>query len=167
MASQDGNYSGSCQIRGEPPHVLRTTGDKRAKLLADAQRMANATLKQRPGWLLPECEDTRNVTIKRLQVQLTKMAQILVDNRLMKPPRMDEGEPSRGKSRGPRNPPCGTHWEKQHESRVDLDNQDDSRSGPTQAWTFATHSMPKEIEKVISGRNSITEQQQRMSKLSC
>ncbi|GFZ08917.1 hypothetical protein Acr_20g0007250 [Actinidia rufa] len=59
-----------------------------------------AALKQRPGRLLPEGEDSRDITIKRLQAQLDEMKQILVDNKLMKQPRIDKGEPSRGKSRG-------------------------------------------------------------------
>ena len=67
MASQDDNCFDSRQIQGEPPHTPRTLGDRVTKLLANAQRMANATLKQRPSLLLPEGEDSWNVTIIRLQ----------------------------------------------------------------------------------------------------
>ncbi|GFZ03447.1 hypothetical protein Acr_16g0000710 [Actinidia rufa] len=71
MASQDDNYFDSRQTRGEPLHAPKTLGDRGAKLLTDAQRTAKATSKQRPGWLLPKGEDSW----------------------LMKPPRIDEGEP--------------------------------------------------------------------------
>ncbi|GFY95372.1 hypothetical protein Acr_10g0007570 [Actinidia rufa] len=49
--------------------------------------------------------------------QLAELAQILVDNRLMKPPRIDEGDPSRGKFGGAKDPLRGTCREKRHESR--------------------------------------------------
>ena len=89
MASQDDNYSGNHQTRGEPPHAPRTLGDRGAKLLADAQRMAKTNFKQMPGRLLPEGGDNRDINIKLLQTQLDEMAHILVDDRLMKPPQMD------------------------------------------------------------------------------
>ena len=85
MASQDDNYFDNCQIQGEPSHAPRTLGDKGVKLLADAQRTTKATSKQRPNPLLLEGENSRDITIKRLQAQLDEMTQILVDNRLMKP----------------------------------------------------------------------------------
>ncbi|GFZ15804.1 hypothetical protein Acr_25g0002130 [Actinidia rufa] len=80
MALQDDNCSVSRQTRGEPPHVLRTPGDRGAKLLANAQRMAKATSKHRPGRLLLEGDDSRDITIKCLQAQLDKMTQIMIDN---------------------------------------------------------------------------------------
>ncbi|GFY88833.1 hypothetical protein Acr_06g0007730 [Actinidia rufa] len=128
MASQNDNRFGICQTREKAPHVPKTLGDRGAKLLADAQMMAKATSKQRPSRLLSEGEDDWDITIKRLQAQLAKMAHILVDNRLMKPPRIDEGEPSKGKFGGIRDPPHGTRREKRHESRIDLESQGDSRS---------------------------------------
>ena len=94
MASQDDNCSTSRQTRGEPPHAPRTPRDREAKLLDDAQRMAKATSKQRPGWLLPEGVDSCDITIKRLQNQLAEMTQILVDNKLMKPTQVHEDGPS-------------------------------------------------------------------------
>ncbi|GFY80906.1 hypothetical protein Acr_01g0007150 [Actinidia rufa] len=45
---------------------------------------AKVTSKQRPGQLLSEGDDSRDITIKRLQAQLAEMAQIMIDNRLMK-----------------------------------------------------------------------------------
>ncbi|GFS40079.1 hypothetical protein Acr_00g0066590 [Actinidia rufa] len=105
--------------------VGATPGDRGVKLLVDDQRTAKATSKQRPGRLLPEGEDGRDITIKRLQAQLTEMAQILVDNKLIKPPRMDEGEPSMEKSGGVRDLPSRTHKDKRHESHVDLESQGD------------------------------------------
>ncbi|GFS46047.1 ovate family protein 13 [Actinidia rufa] len=95
MALQDDNYSISRQTRGEPPHVPRTHGNKGAKLLADAQRTTKTTSKQRSGQLLPEGDDIQDITIKRLQAQLAEMAQIMIDNRLMKSPQIDGAEPSR------------------------------------------------------------------------
>ena len=74
MASQDDSCSVSHQTRGEPSHVLRTPGDRGAKLLVDAQRTTKATSKQRPSWLLPEEDDSRDITIKCLLVQLAEMA---------------------------------------------------------------------------------------------
>ena len=44
MVSQDDNCFDNLQTREELPHVSRTLGDKWAKLLADAQRMAKARL---------------------------------------------------------------------------------------------------------------------------
>ena len=58
--------------------------EKGAKILVNTQRTAKATSKQRPSRLLPKGGDNRDITIKRLQTQIAKMAQILVDNRLMK-----------------------------------------------------------------------------------
>ena len=69
--------------------------------------MAKATSRQRPGQLLPEIEDSRDITIKHLQNQLAKMAQILVDNKLMKPDQVAEGEPSEGRSKRKKDPPRG------------------------------------------------------------
>ncbi|PSS21414.1 Mediator of RNA polymerase II transcription subunit 13-like [Actinidia chinensis var. chinensis] len=77
MTSEGENCSGSRQTRGKPPHVPRTPGDRGGKLLADAQRAAKATSKQRLGRLSPGERDDRDITIGRLQAQLTKMAQIL------------------------------------------------------------------------------------------
>ncbi|GFZ12789.1 hypothetical protein Acr_23g0011740 [Actinidia rufa] len=54
------------KLEGSSPHIPRTPGDRGAKLLADAQRMAKATSKQTLGRLLPEGEDSRDITIKRL-----------------------------------------------------------------------------------------------------
>ncbi|GFS40182.1 hypothetical protein Acr_00g0066980 [Actinidia rufa] len=83
MTSEGENYSSSRRTRGEPPHVPRTPGDREGKLLADAQRAAKATSKQKPGRLSLGVRDDRDVTIGRLQAQLTQMAQILVNNQLM------------------------------------------------------------------------------------
>ena len=77
--------------------------------------------------MLPKGEDSRDITIKRLQTELAKMAQILVDNRLMKLPQITEGEPSKGRPGGLRDSPRGTRKEKRHESHVDLESQGDSK----------------------------------------
>ena len=112
--------------RGAPSCSL-DSWDRRAKLLADAQRMAKATFKQRSGWLLPEGGDRRDITIKRLRAQLAEMVQILVDIRLMKPPQIEEGEPSRGRPGELRDPPRRTRREKRHESHVDLESKGDTK----------------------------------------
>ena len=100
MISEDENCSGSRRTRGEPPHVPRTPGDRGGKLLADAQRAAKATSKQRPGRLSPGEKDDRDITIGRLQTQLAQMAQILVDNRLMGPVQEDVVQSSGARSGG-------------------------------------------------------------------
>ena len=87
MTSQNNNRSGSREIQREPPHAPRTLGDKGAKILVDAQRMAKATSGQKPSRFLHEGGDKLDITIKRLQTQLVKITQSLVDNRLMKPVR--------------------------------------------------------------------------------
>ncbi|GFZ20843.1 hypothetical protein Acr_29g0000050 [Actinidia rufa] len=94
--------SASVKPKGSPLMCPRTLGDRGAKVLADAQRTAKVTSKQRPSRLLFEGEDNRDVTIKCLQTQLAEMTQILVYNILMKLPQMDKGEPSKGKSGGAR-----------------------------------------------------------------
>ncbi|GFZ09869.1 hypothetical protein Acr_21g0004680 [Actinidia rufa] len=98
MTSEGENCSGSRRTRGEPPHVPRTPGDRGGKLLADAQRAAKATSKQKPSRLSPGARDDRDVTIGRLQAQLTQMAQILVDNRLMGPVQADNIQSSKTRS---------------------------------------------------------------------
>ena len=78
--------------------------------------------------------DSQDITIKRLQAQLAKMAYILIDNRLMKPPQTAKGKPSRGRSRGIRrfgglrDPTCGACKEKQHESQFNLESQGNNKS---------------------------------------
>ncbi|GFZ21762.1 hypothetical protein Acr_29g0009240 [Actinidia rufa] len=49
MTSEGENCSGSRRTREEPPHVPRMPGDRGGKLLADAQRAAKTTSKQRLG----------------------------------------------------------------------------------------------------------------------
>ncbi|GFZ02162.1 hypothetical protein Acr_15g0007710 [Actinidia rufa] len=58
MTFEDENCSGNRQTRGEPPYVPNTPGDRRGKLLADAQRAAKATSKQRQGGYPPKEETT-------------------------------------------------------------------------------------------------------------
>ncbi|GFY95352.1 hypothetical protein Acr_10g0007370 [Actinidia rufa] len=55
-----------CETQREPPLAVRTLGDKGAKLLANAQRMAKATSGHKSGWLLPDGGDSRDITIKCL-----------------------------------------------------------------------------------------------------
>ena len=100
MTSEGENCSGNRRTRGEPLHVPRTPGDRGGKLLADTQRAAKATSKQKPGRLSPDARDDRDVTIGRLQAQLTQMAQILVDNWLMGPVQADSIQSSRMKLGG-------------------------------------------------------------------
>ncbi|GFY88776.1 hypothetical protein Acr_06g0007160 [Actinidia rufa] len=100
MTFEEENCFGSRQTRGEPPHVPRTPGDRGGKLLADAQRAAKATSKQRQGWLPSGGKDDWDITIGRLQTQLTQMAQILVHNRLMQPIQADNIQSSKVRSGG-------------------------------------------------------------------
>ena len=112
MISQDNNYFDNHKIRREPSHAPRTPWDRETKLLADAQRTAKATSKQRPSRLLPEGEDCRDLTIKLLQAQLVEMTQIMVENQLMKPPLLDGEGPSRARSGVQRDPPHESRKEK-------------------------------------------------------
>ncbi|GFZ15618.1 hypothetical protein Acr_25g0000270 [Actinidia rufa] len=98
MTFEGENCSSSRRTWGEPPHVTRTPGDRGGKLLVDAQRTAKATSKQKPGRLSPSGRDDRDVTIGRLQAQLTQMAHILVDNRLMGPVQVDNIQSSKTRS---------------------------------------------------------------------
>ncbi|GFS39667.1 hypothetical protein Acr_00g0064270 [Actinidia rufa] len=97
MASQSDSHSDSRENQGEVPHAPRTLGDRGVKLLADAQRTAKATSKQRLVQLLLQGRDSRDITFKRLQAQLTEMTQILVDNILMKSAQATEGGPYEGR----------------------------------------------------------------------
>ena len=126
MASQDDNSSVSCQTRGKPPHVPKMLGDRGGKLLADAQRVAKATSKQRSGQLSPEGEDDQDITIERLQAQLMEMVHILVDNQLMKPSQMNDGEPSKVRSGAVGDPLVGACQEKQCNTRVELESHGDN-----------------------------------------
>ena len=76
MASQSSNRSGSWETRRET-HAHKTTRDKGAKLLDDAQRTVRATSRQNLGRLLPERAYSRKITIQRLHTQLAKMAQMM------------------------------------------------------------------------------------------
>ncbi|GFY82889.1 hypothetical protein Acr_02g0011290 [Actinidia rufa] len=77
MASQGNKYSDNSQTQGEPPHVSRTPRDREAKLLPDALKMAKAISKKRPGRMLPEGEDSRDITIKRLQAPLVDLRDLM------------------------------------------------------------------------------------------
>ncbi|GFS40078.1 hypothetical protein Acr_00g0066580 [Actinidia rufa] len=105
MASQNSNCSGSRKTHREPPHALRTLGDKGAKLLVDAQRTAKAASNQKQGRLLLERGDSQDITIKCLQNQLAEMAQILVDNKLIKLAQAVEEGPSKDRTKGSNLPP--------------------------------------------------------------
>ena len=122
MALQDDNCSGNHETHGKAPQVLRTPRDRGAKLLADAQRTEKAASKQIPGQLLPKGENYRDLNIKRPQAQLAEMTQIVVKNRLMKPPLVDGEGPSKARSRVLRNPLREPRKKKRHEVHVDLES---------------------------------------------
>ncbi|GFY82876.1 hypothetical protein Acr_02g0011160 [Actinidia rufa] len=128
MTSEGENCSGSRRTRGEPPHVPRTPGDRGGKLLADAQRVAKATSKQKPGRLSPSARDDRDVTIGRLQAQLTQMAQILVDNRLMGLVQADSIQSSKMKSRGEGAQPMRMQRERRPITRSEPESHGDNRT---------------------------------------
>ncbi|GFZ02352.1 hypothetical protein Acr_15g0009600 [Actinidia rufa] len=128
MTSEGENCSGSRRTRGEPLHVPRTPGDRGGKLLADAQRTAKATSKQKPGRLSPSARDDRDVTIGRLQAQLTQMAQILVDNWLMGPDQADNIQSSRIKSGGEKAQPMRMQRERRPVTRSEPESHGDNRT---------------------------------------
>ncbi|GFZ15662.1 hypothetical protein Acr_25g0000710 [Actinidia rufa] len=103
-------------------------GDKGGKLLADAQRAAKTTLKQRPGRLSLGGRDDRDVMIGRLQAQLTQMAQILVDNRLMGPVQADNIQSSKTRSGGEGALPMRTQKERRPIARSEPESHRDNRT---------------------------------------
>ena len=84
MALQSSYRFGSLKTLRETTHTPKTLGHRGSKLLDDAQRVAKATSGQNLGRLLPRRADSQDISIQRLQTQLAKMAQILIDNRTMK-----------------------------------------------------------------------------------
>ncbi|GFY94695.1 hypothetical protein Acr_10g0000800 [Actinidia rufa] len=103
-------------------------GDRGGKLLDDAQRAAKATSKQKPSRLPQEGRDDRDITIGRLQAQLTQMAQILVDNQLMGPIQVDNIQSSRARSGGAGGPLMGTHKERRPSAHAELESHGDNRT---------------------------------------
>ncbi|GFZ12774.1 hypothetical protein Acr_23g0011590 [Actinidia rufa] len=76
MTSEGENCSGSRRTRGEPPHVPRTPRDRGGKLLADAQRVAKATSKQKPSRLSPGARDDRdNRGVEQAEVSPASVAE--------------------------------------------------------------------------------------------
>ncbi|XP_057510747.1 uncharacterized protein LOC130793111 [Actinidia eriantha] len=139
MASEDENCSESWRTRGEPPHVPRTPGDRGGKLLDDAQRTAKATSKQRLGRLPPGGRDDRDVAIERLQTQLTQMAQILVENRLMGPDQADHVQSFKARSEGVGSPPVRVQRERQPSVQPECESHDDSRTEVSSKQKSSTH----------------------------
>ncbi|GFS38479.1 hypothetical protein Acr_00g0057730 [Actinidia rufa] len=117
----------SVEPEGNPHMSPERLGTGVAKLLADAQRAAKATSKQRPGRLSPGGRDDRDVTIGRLQAQLTQMAQILVDNRLMGPVQADSIQSSRARSGGEGALPMRTQKERRPVARSEPESHGDNR----------------------------------------
>ncbi|GFZ00158.1 hypothetical protein Acr_13g0015570 [Actinidia rufa] len=113
---------------GGTPTCPQDTWGQGGKLLADAQRAAKATSKQKPGRLSPGARDDRDVTIGRLQAQLTQMAQILVDNRLMGPDQADSVQSSRIKSGGVEAQPVRMQRERRPVARSELESHGDNRT---------------------------------------
>ncbi|GFS37725.1 hypothetical protein Acr_00g0053660 [Actinidia rufa] len=128
MTSEGENCSGSHRTRGEPPHVPRTPGDRGGKLLADTQRAEKATSKQKPGRLSPGARDDRDVMTGRLQAQLTQMAQILVDNRLMGPVQANSIQSSRMKSGGEGAQPMRMQRERRPVTRSEPESHGDNKT---------------------------------------
>ncbi|GFY87332.1 peptidase family M48 family protein [Actinidia rufa] len=83
---------------------------------------------QNPGRLPPGGGDDRDITIQRLQTQLTGMTQILVDNKLMKPAQAVEARPFEDTTKGPNPPSRAGRNGRQRRSRISLDSQNDSKS---------------------------------------
>ncbi|XP_057500899.1 D-ribulose kinase-like [Actinidia eriantha] len=102
--------------------------DRGGKLLADAQRTAKATSKQRLGRLPPGGRDDRDVVIERLQIQLTQMAQILVENRLMGPIQEDNVQSSKARLEGARGPSVRVQRERQPSVQLERESHDDNRT---------------------------------------
>ncbi|GFZ01188.1 hypothetical protein Acr_14g0008230 [Actinidia rufa] len=122
-----GDTRQSSDPRGTPTCPQDTWGQG-GKLLADAQRAAKATSKQKPGRLSPGARDDRDVTIGRLQAQLMQMAQILVDNRLMGPDQADSIQSSRIKSGGVEAQPVRMQRERRPVARPEPESQGDNRT---------------------------------------
>ena len=84
MASQSSSHSDSQKTRRKTPHAPKTLEYKRDKLLDNAQRVVKATSGKNLGRLLLRKTDSQDIIIQCPQTQLAKMAQILVDNKLMR-----------------------------------------------------------------------------------
>ncbi|GFZ16889.1 myosin heavy chain-like protein [Actinidia rufa] len=106
----------------------RTLGGRGAKLLDDAQRTHRATSRQNSGRLPPEGGESQDITVERLQTQLAEMAQILIDNWLMKPTQVVEAEPSEDITKESNPPPWAGQNRRQRGFRASLDSQSDSKS---------------------------------------
>ncbi|GFY97770.1 hypothetical protein Acr_12g0003110 [Actinidia rufa] len=115
------------------------TDDTRHSDTCTAWRAAKATSKQRPGRLPPGGRDDWDVTIGRLLAQLTQMAQILVDNRLMEPVQADNVQSSRARSKGAEGPPMGTQKERQPDMQPEHESHDDNRTEVLSKRKSSTH----------------------------
>ena len=128
MASHSSNCSGSHEARRETPYALKTLGRRGGKLLDDAQRVAKATSGQNSSSSLPGGADSRDIIIKCLQIQLAKMTQILVDNKLVMPSKTTALAQNEDKIKEPTLPPRQGQERRQHRSYVSLDNRTYSKS---------------------------------------
>ena len=64
----------SRESQREYPLVPRTLGERRAKLLSDAQRAAKGSSGQRLGQFLPgDEEDNRNAAIRHIQIEMAEL----------------------------------------------------------------------------------------------
>ncbi|GFY87855.1 hypothetical protein Acr_05g0014940 [Actinidia rufa] len=78
--------------------------------------------------VIPQRERRPDVTIGRLQAQLTQMAQILVDNRLMGPDQANSIQSSRIKSGGVEAQPVRMHRERRPVARSEPESHGDNRT---------------------------------------
>ena len=166
MTSEDENCSGSRHTRGEPPHVPRTPGDRGGKLLADAQRTAKATSKQRPGRLPPGGRDERDITIGRLQAQLTQMAQILIDNQLMEPAQAEEVQSSKARSGRAEAQPVKTQREKRPAVQSEPESHGDNRidvSSKRKAMSIGTQKSEDLRDSLNARRNQAIDLRQKLN----
>ena len=72
-----------------------------------------------------------DITIERLQRQLTELMQIMVDNRLMRPAETATPRQTKGRIKEPTVPPREGRDKKQHKMHVSLDNRTDSKTMKT------------------------------------
>ncbi|GFZ14402.1 hypothetical protein Acr_24g0005920 [Actinidia rufa] len=163
--SQRGGLIQPSYQRGTP-HVPRTPGDRGGKLLADAQRAVKATSKQRLGQLPPGGRDDRDVTIGQLQAQLTQMAQILVDNRLMGPIQADNLQSSKARSEGAGGPPMGTQRERQPGVQPKRERHDDNRTEVSSKRKSSTHRSRRDEDlrdALNAKRNQVVDLRQKLN----
>ncbi|GFY85504.1 hypothetical protein Acr_04g0002420 [Actinidia rufa] len=112
----------------ELSHPILKEDVKLGALLEKPKEGGEGHLEAEVGRLSPGARDDRDVTIGRLQAQLTQMAQILVNNRLMGPVQADNIQSSKIRLRGEGAQPMRIQRERQPVMRSEPESHGDNRT---------------------------------------